>query len=327
MRELGTYAWRLRGQLSEDEDLMPSIAAQLPASWVAVEDRLVRLAAPIVDVSLVVAQSAHGLSEGGSKHLLHYLHDVGSLLFFSRHAALRHVVFPSSSFVINVFKAVFRHDHDRLCYEQRFRVEGITRQQFSEMREDLVQNATARIPMLRALWSEFHLSAEQYLEVFVRRFLSFDFAYLATSSDDVARTLSEELRQRGLTIHSNSVSDLQSSATGGSTTLSGGQTEDMGTIPESNDGRVIEGNLISVLERKHVGLLLPWLLIRDEEPPEAGHPWPTCCETDVVQASVRYTHSRTMFRQACLSDCLLAVIATQISSTTGGADCFYAMAR
>ena len=221
--------WRLLGKLSEDPELLPSIAAQLPASWVALEDHLVGGASPIdiVCVSDVVAQSvAYGLNEGGTRHLLKYPHDVGSLLFLSRHAALEDVVFPSSAFVMDVFKAVFRHDHDRLCYDdERFGGEGITRQQFDEMKRDFVQNATARIPMLRALWSKVPQSAERHFEVFVKMFLSFDFAYPVTSSDDVARILSEVLLQRGLIIHCSSVYDLQPSASGISRTRSAGRAE------------------------------------------------------------------------------------------------------
>ena len=249
-----------------------------------------RTASPIVGVSDVVALSVScGLGAEGAVHLLKYLHDVGSLLFFSRHAALEDVVFPSSVFVIDVFKAVFRHDHDRLCYDdERFGDEGITGQQFNEMKEDLVQNATVRIPMLRALWSEFLLSCDRHFEVFLKMFLSFDFAYLVTSSEDVARRFSENLRQRGLIIHCSSVYDLQPS---GSRTRSAGRAEAAETIEEVEEERTVKGDFVSVLERNNVGLLLPWLL-RDEEPPEVGQHWSECNETDSVQVSqvlVRYS--------------------------------------
>ena len=282
--------WNLLGQLSENVDLISSIEAHLPASWVAVEDRLVSPTVPIMEVSEAVALSVeHGLSKGGTLHLLKYLHDVGSLMFFSRHSALRNVLFPSSTFVFNAFKAVFRHDHDRLCYDCRFLCEGIqSRRQFDEMKEDLVQNATVRIPMLLALWSEIQLSAEQYLEVFLNLFMSFDLAYLVTSSDDVTRKLTKYFRERGLSIPSNSFPELHYSAVGSSTTVSICRADDTETTQCAEEEAKVEIDLISMLKLNNVGLLLPWLL-RDEEPPEVGRQWSRYGETESVQVSVRYS--------------------------------------
>ena len=156
------------------------------------------------------------------------------------------------------------------------------------MKRELVNNATARMPMLLALWRETWLSAEEHLEDFLILFLSFDFAYLVTSSDEVTRTLSEYLRRRGLTLHMNSLSELQPSAAGSRTTVSASCTEDAETTQEGEEKESFEGDLVSMLERNNVGLLLPWLL-RDEEPPEVSQQWSRCSTTDSVQVAVRYS--------------------------------------
>ena len=44
------------------------------------------------------------------------------------------------------------------------------------MKIDLVHNDIARIPMLLALWSEFHLTADYYVDMFIKLFLALDFA-------------------------------------------------------------------------------------------------------------------------------------------------------
>ena len=299
--------WSLLSQLSEDLDLIPSIDAQLPASWVAVEDYLVGQTVPIVEVSDVVSASvSHGLTAVGTLHLLKYLHDVGSLLYFSRHVALRHVVFPSSAFVIDLFKAIFHHDHQSLLYEnERFIAQGITRREFNEMKEDLVSNATARVPMLLALWSKIGVSAEHHLEVFLSLFLSFDFAYLAASSDTVTRRLSKALRRRGLTIHSNRVSELGpsyiESCMSASTRVAedagvvehDGIAEDAGVAEEGSEKKTgsreeIDNDLVSVLKQYNVGLLLPWLL-NDEEPPGVRESYTNCIERVTTHVSVTYS--------------------------------------
>ena len=294
--------WSLLGQLCEDLDLIPSVEAQLPASWVAVEDYLVGETVPIVEVSDVVSASvSHGLTEEGTLHLLKYLHDVGSLLYFSRHAALRDIVFPSSAFVIDVFRAIFRHDHQSLRYEnEHFIGQGMTRRQFNEMKEDLVNNATARIPMLLALWSnKFCASAGQYLEVFLSLFLSFDFAYLTASSDNVTRRLSEALRRRGLAIHGDRVFELGPSYIESSVTSSTRVSEDAeveergnerapGNEKETGNKEGVENDLVSVLKQCNVGLLLPWLL-NDEEPPEVKEFYTKSIERVTTHVSVKYS--------------------------------------
>jgi hypothetical protein len=281
---------RLLGTLSEDSDLLPTITEQLPASWVAIEDHLVDEASPILDIVDVVDVSFQcGLEKESTLNLLRYLHNVGSLLFFSRHPALRDVVFSSTSFVIDVFKAVFRHDHDRLCYDhKRFGGEGISRPQFEEMRRELVENATVGIPMLRAMCNAIpKLNVRRHLEIFVKMFLSFDFAYLVTSSDDVAQRISQAFGELGLVVCENSAGDLQP-VVDRSRTVSSDLAEASESRQQLEEETELERNLISILQHHHVGLLLPWLL-RDEEPPEVKQFWTQCSRTDRVEVSVEYS--------------------------------------
>ncbi|XP_062511401.1 uncharacterized protein LOC134187305 [Corticium candelabrum] len=271
---------RLR-ELCGNAKLLPSLHTELPSSWVTVEDELIKpqphTFVPITDVSYAMQLCVeHGLTEESCRELLNYLNQVGSILYYSHHPTLAEVLFPVPPFVVSLLKAVFRHDHESLKYDDRFSGVNIGSQKFKEMRNDLVFNGIARISMLLALWSEFHLTADRHVDVFIKLFLALDFGYL-TGSSDVVQELAHPLGRRQITLtppsSTNPTSDLS------------GHTIEQNRHQEQTD---CCKEMISKLKQHNVGLLLPWLL-NDEKPEDVNDLWPLDIPHGVMQVAVEYS--------------------------------------
>ncbi|XP_062511378.1 malignant fibrous histiocytoma-amplified sequence 1 homolog [Corticium candelabrum] len=270
------------GELYCDERLLPSLHTKLPSSWVTVEDKLIKpqphTSVPITDVSYAMQLCVeHGLTEESCRELLNYLNQVGSILYYSHHPTLAEVLFPIPPFVVTLLKAVFRHDHESLEYDHRFRSVNISRDQFENMHNDLVSNGIARISMLLVLWSEFLLTEDRYVDVFIKLFLALDFGYLTGSSDDVVQELGDTLGRRQIT----STSPVSTNTT----SYSSGQVIEENHHQEQTD-RCKE--MIFQLKQHNVGLLLPWLL-NDEKPEDVGKLWSSDIPHGVMQVSVKYS--------------------------------------
>ncbi|XP_062511335.1 malignant fibrous histiocytoma-amplified sequence 1 homolog [Corticium candelabrum] len=268
--------------LCGNERLLPSLHTKLPSSWVTVEDKLItpqpHTSVPIIDVSYAMQVCVeHGLTEESCRELLNYLNQVGSILYYSHHLTLAEVLFPVPPFVVTLLKAVFRHDHESLEYDYRFIGAGVGPQKFKEMKIDLVCNGVARISMLLALWSEFHLTADHHVDVFIKLFLALDFGYLTGSPNDVVQELEHTWGRRQITltppISANRTSD------------SSGHTIEQYRLQEQRDSCK---EMISKLKQHNVGLLLPWLL-NDEKPEDASELWPLDIPHGVMQVSVEYS--------------------------------------
>ena len=125
-----------------------------------------------------------GLGKDEAQFVLPYLHQVSSVLYFLRYPSLCLTVFGLVSFVVDVLKAIFRHDHDRsLQYDMRFCQHpiAVSHDKFEEMKSDLVHNACLAMPMLLALWSDFKLETH-HLDVFLKLLIQFEFAYILAGS-------------------------------------------------------------------------------------------------------------------------------------------------
>ena len=274
---------RLR-ELCADESLLPSLHTELPSSWVTVEEKLTpqpHTSVPITDVSYAMQVcTEHGLTEERCRELLVYLNRVGSILHYSYQKTLSQVLFPVPSFVVNVLKAVFRHDHHLLVYDSRFIGADVDPNQFAELRSDLVCNGIARVPMLLALWSEFHLTADRHVDVFIKIFLAFDLAYLTGTSDVVVQELSDTLGRHEIT-STLSMSTDTISMTSDSYSQMRGESQQADQMDSCKE-------LICKLKQHNVGLLLPWLL-SDEEPHDVSQLWCADVADGVMQVVVEYS--------------------------------------
>ena len=275
---------RLR-KLCGDERLLPSLHTDLPSSWVTVEDKLVipqpYTSVPITDVSYAMQVCAkHGLTEERCLELLIYLNKVGRILYYSYQKTLSQVLFPVPPFVVNVLEAVFRHDHHLLEYDSRFDEADIDLQQFKEMKCDLVCNGIARVSMLLALWSEFHVTEDCHVDVFIKLFLALDLAYLTGSSDVVVQELSDTLGRHEITSTVSMSTDTFSTTSDSYNQMRG----------ESQQAHQMDSckELICKLKQHNVGLLLPWLL-NDEEPDDVSQLWCADVADGVMQVVVEYS--------------------------------------
>ena len=204
-------------EVTSTATLLPMLEAEVPETWLAFEDRLHYSAQvalgikekPKVDEygysqkhkQLVVNHSSPipvwsvksvtsygvrcGLGKDEAQFVLPYLHQVSCVLYFPQYPSLSLTVFGLVSFVVDVLKAIFRHDHERsLQYDIRFcqPPSAVSRDKFEEMKLDLVHNACLAMPMLLALWSDFKLEIH-HLDVFLKLLIQFEFAYILAGSD------------------------------------------------------------------------------------------------------------------------------------------------
>ena len=196
--------------------LLPTLKAEVPETWLAFEDRLhysAQVALGIKEKPKVWERADHpqnkqlvvnysspipvwsvksvasygercGLGKDEAQFVLPYLHQVSSVLYFPQYPSLRLTVFGLVSFVVDVLKAIFRHDHERsLEYDMRFCQHpiAVSPDKFEEMKSDLVHNACLAMPMLLALWSDFKLETH-HLDVFLKLLIQFEFAYILAGS-------------------------------------------------------------------------------------------------------------------------------------------------
>ena len=276
--------------LSQDVTLLPSLEARVPESWATVEDKLVihqaDIGVPITQVSDAIALGdKHGLAADDCHSLLNYLHQAGSILYYSRLPVLSDVLFPSSSSVVNLLKCVFRHDHQSLSYDSRFASANIAPQQFEAMKRDLVSNGIARISMLLALWSEFAHINDRHVDVFIRLFLALDFAYLTAPSEEVLQNMPEDVKSWTFAIDTNVLSRQQLSSTS-SLDVTSASDADRKEAPQWQTDKMEK--FISYLISNDVGLLLPWLLA-EEKPSDVRLQWPIEECRGVMQVVVKYS--------------------------------------
>ena len=203
-------------EVTSTATLLPTLEAEVPETWLAFEDRLhysaqvalgikekpspIIFAFPSAHKNLVVNYSSPipvwsmesvtsygercGLGKDEAQFVLPYLHQVSSVLYFPQYPSLRLTVFGLVSFVVDVLKTIFRHDHERsLQYDMRFcqHPNAVSHDKFQEMKSDLVHNACLAIPMLLALWSDFKLETH-HLDVFLKLLIQFEFAYILAGS-------------------------------------------------------------------------------------------------------------------------------------------------
>ena len=196
--------------------LLPTLEAAVPETWLAFEDRLHYSAQvalgikekpkvsklryrknakqlvvnyfspiPVWSVKSVISYGERcGLGKDDAQFVLPYLHQVSSVLYFPHYPSLRLTVFGLVSFVVDVLKAIFCHDHEKsLQYDMRFcqYPSAVSRDKFQEMKSDLVHNACLAMPMLLALWSDFKLE-RHHLDVFLKLLIQFEFAYILAGS-------------------------------------------------------------------------------------------------------------------------------------------------
>ena len=212
---LGSVVQRLE-EVTSTATLLPTLEAEVPEIWLAFEERLhysaqvalgikekprrfilgnpsnhkqlvVNYSSPIPvwSVKSVISYGERcGLGKDEAQFVLPYLHQVSSVLYFPRYPSLRLTVFGLVSFVVDVLKAIFRHDHERsLQYDVRFcqHPNAVSHDKFEEMKSDLVHNACLAMPMLLALWSDFKLETH-HLDVFLKLLIQFEFAYILAGS-------------------------------------------------------------------------------------------------------------------------------------------------
>jgi GTPase SAR1 family protein len=195
-------------EISSTDCLRPTLEAVVPETWVTFEDRLKYSAnvalgkenkpnffypenrllvvnysstVPVWSLDSVISYSVRcGIAENEVQAVLPYLHQVSSILYFSLYPSLRLTLFGQVSFVIDVLKTIFYHDHEgRLQYDRRFRQYSIavTRDSFKIMKSELVNNACLAMPLLLALWSSFDME-KHHLDVFFKLLIHFEFAYI-----------------------------------------------------------------------------------------------------------------------------------------------------
>ena len=203
-------------EVTSTATLLPILEAEVPETWLALEDRLnysaqvalgikekprrfswgnpssrnllvVNYSSPIPvwSVKSVTSYGVRcGLGKDEAQFVLPYLHQVSSVLYFPYYPSLHLTVFGLVSFVVDVLKVIFRHDHDwSLQYDMRFcqHPNAISHDKFEEMKSDLVHNACLAMPMLLALWSDFKLETH-HLDVFLKLLIQFEFAYILAGS-------------------------------------------------------------------------------------------------------------------------------------------------
>jgi hypothetical protein len=205
-------------EVTSSATLLPTVEAKVPETWTVFEDRLIysaqvalgindkpevrkftKVALP-QDMLLVVNYSSPipvwsmnsvisygircGLSKDEVLSVLPYLHQVNSILHFSSYPSLHYTVFGQVSFVIDILKVIFHHDHESsLQYDIKFLQHpiAVTFDKFEEMKLDLIHNACLAMPLLLALWSDFKLQAD-HLDVFLKLLIQFEFAYILADS-------------------------------------------------------------------------------------------------------------------------------------------------
>ena len=200
-------------EVTSTATLLPTLEAEVPETWLAFEDRLhysaqvalgikekpsqlplsrhtqlvVNYSSPIPVWSMKSVASYGercGLGKDEAQFVLPYLHQVSSVLYFPHYPSLCLTVFGLVSFVVDVLKAIFRHDHEwSLEYDMRFCQHpiAVSPDKFEEMKSDLVHNACLAMPMLLALWSDFKLETH-HLNVFLKLLIQFEFAYILAGS-------------------------------------------------------------------------------------------------------------------------------------------------
>ncbi|XP_013401509.1 malignant fibrous histiocytoma-amplified sequence 1 homolog [Lingula anatina] len=108
---------------------------------------------------------------------LHFLRKTGEVLWFPENSFLLNIVFHNQDVVIDLLKAVFRHDmEDELQYDKApFRTE-YTHPRFINEREDLLKRGILSRKMIACLWEKFGLKNTE-IDAMIELMLKFDLCY------------------------------------------------------------------------------------------------------------------------------------------------------
>jgi hypothetical protein len=277
-------------EVTSTATLLPTLEAEVPETWQEFEDKLIYSAQVALGIKekprnpqflkdLVVNYSSpipvwsvksvtsyglkFGLGTEEVQSVLPYFHQVSSILYFPLYPSLRCTVFGLVSFVIDVLKVIFHHDHvNSLQYDKRFCQHhiAVSPDNFLKMKSDLIHNACLTIPVLLALWSDFELEAE-HLDVLLKLLIQFEFAYILADSKV------EQIAMQMM----NDETD--------------GQSE---SHLDSGDTSLYAKGPISYLQSMKAKMLIPWLLA-DERPMDFCDMWPTDCPSATLQVTAKFS--------------------------------------
>ena len=171
-------------------ELFPSVDYVLPRSWHSLEQHLEHhddlVGLPYcMGFHLRKIASQLGLQNQTAKFVVSYLHNIGSVLFYDRDPVLREVVFHNLSFLISVFKAIFRRDIQGVNYDSTLSRLNMSPHRFKKLKTDLLRDGTATLSLIIALMEsstferKVSLSRES-VKIILRLLEYFDLCYWLT---------------------------------------------------------------------------------------------------------------------------------------------------
>ena len=133
-------------------------------------------------------------------HVLNYLHQVGSVLYYSHHNFLRDFVFLTPQFVVDVLKTLYRHDISSLTLTavdqgKASLQQNVTDAEFEVMnsKRGLTENGTVSINFLQLIFSHFSFNSHHY-ELLVNLLFKFDLAYPKCKDADTHRHITHYIQ-------------------------------------------------------------------------------------------------------------------------------------
>lgn len=170
----------------------------LPSSWYkflsdiqSMPDRILTME-QVLDIFTGVMSSVNQsmISMAGSARLslayvLKYLHTTGEIVWYFENPKLDKIVFHRPDTLIEMLRAVFRHDFERVV---NFDVDlgrrvGITASRFETLKEDFVRKGLMTYELLHFMLLHFQLSSDA-LDTFISLMLKFDLCYEVSKQDD-----------------------------------------------------------------------------------------------------------------------------------------------
>ncbi|KAK2154300.1 hypothetical protein LSH36_271g02017 [Paralvinella palmiformis] len=147
-------------KMVDNKDAFPNVLREIPSLWGEVvnfiDDKGYAMQVPMMRWDEYVALVT---GKFGMRHLIQaiteFMHDTGKIIWYSDHPTLRDYVFLRPSWLVDVFKAIFRHDIDQLDYslEESFRQHNISQPKFEKMINEVVDEATFDRELIKCLWS------------------------------------------------------------------------------------------------------------------------------------------------------------------------------
>ena len=144
-------------RIANDERLCPSLARDLPESWIQLEQfchskrRSDSTASLVMNKRQLLVESGVNLSMDELRSALLYLDLIGQALYFDFLPSLSHLIFLNPMWLMNLMKKVFRPDHvTTLLYKKEFqRKFGVTEIDFNQAKDQLLNNAWLTRSLLR----------------------------------------------------------------------------------------------------------------------------------------------------------------------------------